>query len=117
MASKRIEMYTQKQYELEEMKDRLQMAFGKHKLLDMELKAEIFRELGETKTLLLVYENWFFRTGSYASLLILLSEFRGYQSADVMATGGKENFCSWGAEADFVEVGEKALENLGFRGK
>ena len=88
-----------------------------HKFSDVEFKDEIIRELGDTKTLLLIFENWFLRTGSYASLVIMLSEYQGYQSADIIATGGKEAFFSFGAEGDFAKFGEDALKNLGFQGK
>ena len=87
------------------------------KFSDVEFKDEIIRELGDTKTLLLIFENWFLRTGSYASLVIMLSEYQGYQSADIIATGGKEAFFSFGAEGDFAKFGEDALKNLGFQGK
>ncbi len=114
MASKKIAMYSEKQYELEDLKNGIKAEFDKHTLLNIEFKDEINRELGEAKTLLLIYENWFFRTTSYASLVIMLSELRGYQSADIISTGGKEDFCSWGVEADFAKYGEDALRNLGF---
>ena len=117
MASKKIVMYAEKRYALEEIRDKIKEAFDDRKFSAVEFKDEILRELGDTKTLLLIFENWFFRTGSYASLVILLSEFRGYQSADIIATGGKEDFCSWGVEADFSKYGEEALKALGFQGK
>ena len=117
MASKKIELYTKKQYELEEIKDRIKEEFDKHLFSEVEFKDEILRELGDTKTLLLIYEKWFLRTGSYASLVIMLSEYQGYQSADIIATGGKEAFFSLGAEGDFSKHGEDALKRLGFQGK
>ena len=116
MASKKIEMYAEKKYELEEIKDRIKAEFDKQ-FLNVEFKDEILRELGETKTLLLIYERWYLRTGSYASLVIMLSEFRGYQSADIISTGGRDDFISWGAESDFAKWGEEALRNLGFASK
>ena len=44
----------------------------------------------------------------------MLSEFKGYQSADIISTGGRDNFISWGAEGNFAKWGEEALRNLGF---
>ena len=117
MASKKVEMYAKKRYELDEIKNKIKEEFDKHKFSNVEFKDEILRELGDTKTLLLIFENWFLRTGSYASLVIMLSEYQGYQSADIIATGGKENFFSFGAESDFAKLGEDALKNLGFQGK
>lgn len=117
MASKKITMYAEKQYELEEIKVGIKAEFDKHMFLDVEFKDEVFRELGGNKTLLLIFERWYIRTGSYASLVILLSEFQGYQSADIISTGGKDDFFSWGAEGNFAKWGEEALRNLGFKSK
>lgn len=114
MASKKVEMYAKKRYELDEIKNKIKEEFDKRKF---EFKDEIIRELGDTKTLLLIFENFFLRTGSYASLVIMLSEYQGYQSADIIATGGKKVFFSFGAESDFAKFGEDALKNLGFQGK
>ena len=114
MASKKVEMYAKKRYELDEIKNKIKEEFDKRKF---EFKDEIIRELGDTKTLLLIFENLFLRTGSYASLVIMLSEYQGYQSADIIATGGKKVFFSFGAESDFAKFGEDALKNLGFQGK
>lgn len=117
MASKKIEMYAEKKCELEELKNGIKAEFDKHYFSDVEFKNEIYRELGETKTLLLIYEKWYLRTGSYASLVIMLSEYKGYQSADIISTGGRDDFISWGAEGNFAKLGEDALRNLGFTSK
>lgn len=113
MASKTITMYAEKKYELSEIKDRMKKEFYNQKL-DVDFVGEVFRELGETKTLLLIWERWYIRTEGYASLTVLLSEFQGYQSADIIASGGKDDFFSWGAEENFAKCGEEALRNLGF---
>ena len=102
MASKKVEMYAKKRYELDEIKNKIKEEFDKRKFSDVEFKDEIIRELGDTKTLLLIFENWFLRTGSYASLVIMLSEYQGYQSADIIATGGKEAFFSFGVTSAFA---------------
>ena len=81
MASKKVEMYAKKRYELDEIKNKIKEEFDKSKFSDM------------------------------------LSEYQGYQSADIIATGGKEAFFSFGAEGDFAKFGEDALKNLGFQGK
>lgn len=108
MASRKISMYAEKQYNLTDIKEKMQKGF------DAEFVGEAAHELGETKTLLLIWEKWYLRTGSYASLTILLSEFQGYQSADIIASGGKDDFFSWGAEENFAKAGEDLLKNLGF---
>ena len=62
MASKKVEMYAKKRYELDEIKNKIKEEFDKRKFSDVEFKDEIIRELGDTKTLLLIFENWFLRT-------------------------------------------------------
>ena len=114
MASKKIEMYAKKQNELDEIKNKLEEEFDKHKSR-VEFKDEILHDLGGAKTLLLIYEKWFLRTNTHASLVIVLSEYQGYQGADIIATGGKEVLFSLGAEDDFLKLGEDALQNLGFQ--
>ena len=54
MASKKVEMYAKKRYELDEIKNKIKEEFDKRKF---EFKDEIIRELGDTKTLLLIFEN------------------------------------------------------------
>ena len=49
--------------------------------------------------------------------MILLSEFQGYQSADIISAGGKELLFSWGAENNFATWGEEVLRYLGFMTK
>lgn len=117
MASKKIEMYAEKKYELEELKNGIKDEFDKHVFFNVEFKDVICRELGETKILLLIYERWYMRTGGYASLVIMLSEYKGYQSADIISTGGRDDLISWGAEGNFAKLGEEALRNLGFISK
>ena len=113
MASRTITMYSEKRYELEELKEGIKSEFYKMHF-DAEIVGEVARELGETKTLVLLFERYYLRTESHASLIVLLSEFRGYQSADIIATGGKELLFSFGAEENFAKWGEEALRNLGF---
>ena len=114
MASKKVEMQAKKQYELYEIESKIKTEFDNHMFSNIEFKDMILREFGETKTLLLIYENYFIRTGSYASLVIMLSEYQDYQCADIIATGGKEVFFSFGAESDFANYGVSALKKLGF---
>lgn len=117
MASKKIEMYSKKQYELDEIKNGIKEELAKVKFSEVEFKDETLRELGDTKILLLIYEKWFLRIEGYASLVIMISEYQGYQSADIIATGGKELYFSFGVESDFAKFGEDALKNLGFQSR
>lgn len=47
MASKKIAMYAEKKYELEEIRNEIKAQFDKHVWFDVEFKDEILRELGE----------------------------------------------------------------------
>ena len=111
MASKMITMYAEKKYELSEIREEMK------RNLEAEFGGEAEHELGETKTLLLIWERWYIRTGSYASVSVLLTEFRGYQCADIISSGGKDDFFSWGAEENFAKCAEDVLRELGFSGK
>ena len=115
MASDNIVLYAEKRYELEEIKHKLNEEFDKRKSR-VEFTREILREVGDTKTLLLIYEKWFYRTKSYAGLVILLSEYHGYQGADVVATGARRYQYS-AVEDKLVKYGKEALQNIGFQSK
>ena len=115
MASKKTTMYMEKQYELSEVKESIcsKLKDG----IDAELVESTEYILGETKILLLLFEKWYFRTGSYAGLSLLLTEYHECQSADIVSIGGKEVIFSLGAEDDFVWHAENALKALGFSKK
>ena len=58
MASKKVEMYAKKRYELDEIKNKIKEEFDKRKFSDVEFKDEIIRELGDTKTLIMCSLNY-----------------------------------------------------------
>lgn len=68
------------------------------------------------QVILLSCERYFFRNGNYASLTVMMSEFDGVQTADIVGSGGGGGLLniSWGANADFAESAEKALKACGF---
>lgn len=117
MAIEKIEMYAKKQYELEEIKAKILTEFDHLKFQVIPLQTEVLRELGDTRTLLLIFENGSINARCSTSLVILLSEFRGYQSADIVAADGRDDFVSSPIESSFALFGETALKNIGFRGK
>lgn len=89
MASKRTEMYAKKQCELGEIKNGIIAYFDQLESDVVRFKESILRELGESNTLLPVFEKRYPARNRYVvGLLILLCEFQGYQSADIIATGG-----------------------------
>lgn len=115
MASKGIQLYAEKKYELEELTELIKP--GMRKGLSAEFVDQVSYELGETKVVLMTFECWFLRTSSYASLSILLTEYGNCQGAYIVSSGGKEVLFSFGAEDRFVREGETVLKDLGFSGK
>lgn len=60
---------------------------------------------GEAKIATFVFEQYFFRNGSYASLTVTLVNYRDINTITTVGSGGGDgmfNF-SWGAEEDFVK--------------
>ena len=68
------------------------------------------------QAILLSCERYFFRNGSYASLNIMLTEFDGVQTADIVGSGGGEGLfnISLFANSDFAGSAEKVLQGCGF---
>ncbi len=118
MATKNIEMYSQKQYELEEIKDGIIAYFEQHKREVADFRQAIQRDLGEAKTMLLIFETYSIGRKECVSLIIQLSELQHFQSADIFGTGGKRVFgVSAYSEDSLVDFGIEALKSLGFDGK
>ena len=68
------------------------------------------------QAILLSCEKFFFRNGSYASLNVMLTEFDGVQTADIVGSGGGEGLfnISLFANSDFAGSAEKVLQSYGF---
>ncbi|MBR5806272.1 MAG: hypothetical protein IKY30_05830 [Oscillospiraceae bacterium] len=64
----------------------------------------------------LVYEMFYFRTKSYASLTVVLTEYEDRQTACIVGSGGGGGVfnVSYGANRDFVAKCENALKECGF---
>ena len=101
-------MYAKKCHELEDMKTKLMELFKNDLCPDLKFKHQVFWELGETKTLLLIFEKWVYqgRHSETVSLVILLTEYQGYQGADLIVTHGFTD--------QLAEAGVQAMKNLGF---
>lgn len=118
MATKNIEMYSQKQYELNEIKDGIISYFENHKQEVADFRQAIPRNLGDAKTMLLIFETYSIGREDCVSLIIQLSEFQNFQGADLFATGGRRVFgVSAYSEDSLVDFGIEALKSLGFSGK
>ena len=66
---------------------------------------------------LLVYEKYYFRTGGYNSLTVLLTEENERHTAEIIATGGGGGIAniSYGANRKFAKECMQALAELGFK--
>ncbi|MBQ1447454.1 MAG: hypothetical protein IIZ14_09440 [Solobacterium sp.] len=79
----------------------------------------IFRNLSkeeDTEILLLVFEKYFFRIGSYAALIIQCISRGDEQTAAVVGTGGGAGIwnVSYGANNAFAKDAKSILEKAGF---
>ncbi len=104
-------MYAEKRYELAQMKDRLMAEFQNSPYPNPAFQHQVFWELGETKTLLLIFEQHVHRGRFHEAVntVILLTEYQNFQGADLIVTRGYTD--------DMVDMGVQALRNLGFHQK
>lgn len=73
-------------------------------------------EVGAMQTILYVFERFFVRTESMASLTVLFTNDGQRITADVIASGAGEGVLnvSWGANASFAKMAVDILVNQGF---
>lgn len=105
-----IHMSAQKHKSLQEIYDIIHLNRGTEQV------CKTVQNINDVEIWTLVYEKFFFRNGSYASLTIVLTEFADKQTAVLAASGGGEgifNF-SWFAEQDYVNSCANALKECGF---
>lgn len=89
-------------------------------LLEKQIGADLItktgRVAGELSVILMCFEKFYFRTGSYAGLTIMLSESPMEQIADVVGFGGGDGIfnISWGANRNFAERAAEIIRENGF---
>lgn len=110
MGRTRVRMTGKKQRTLDQIVQSIQRSD------DVELVAKRDHCFGDVHVCFLVYEMYFFRTGSYASLSVLLVEQGEEQTADIVTSGGGEGLlnASYGAERSLARSCVRALEQIGF---
>ena len=111
MSSKIIRMQRPAQGELSEIAARLEK-----ELWRAEPIGKTCRSCSGGHAVMLNFEKLYFRNGSYAGLAVLLTDFNGLQTADIVGSGGGEgifNF-SWGANAEFADDAAQILRGMGF---
>lgn len=112
MSSKIIRMQRPAQGDLTEMAALL----CREMRASAELVAESCREGGNSTAIMLNFEKYYFRNGSYAALAVLLTEADGRQTADIVGSGGGGGLLniSWGANAEFADDAAALLARNGF---
>lgn len=88
----------------------------KEMLVNAELVAENSRAVGDGQTIMLNFEKYYLRNGSYATLAVLLTDFGGIQTADIVGSGGGNGIfnISWGANSEFADDAAGILRQMGF---
>ena len=111
MSSVNIRMKGKSSKSIDKLSDILQSK------INAELVAESKRSYDDANVVLLSFEKYFMRNGSYASLTVVLTENEKKQTADIIGSGGGEGIfnISWGANSDFAEMAEKVLSKYGFK--
>lgn len=109
MATFHIQMAAQKQYSLPELEQSLRAN------RNFEFCTRTEQTFDDAAVLLLVFEQIFIRASGTISLTVLLTEKGDQQTADLIATGGREGLSySFGACRSFVREAAAILEPLGF---
>ena len=72
---------------------------------------------GDARVILRVYEKYYIRNSSRASLTVLMTSRNDTVDVKIVSSGGSASAVmkfSWGAEEDFAGVAESALCQIGF---
>lgn len=86
------------------------------KEINAELISEVWRNTDGMRVVLLSFERYYMRNGSYASLTVMLTENYYMQTADIVGSGGGEGIfnISWGANSNFANMAADVLQKYGF---
>lgn len=80
-----------------------------------ELLEEDFKNLGDGKQMgILVFEKFFFRTNSRASLVVIIDNINGYTNVNAVGSGGGNGMIfkfDWGVADDFASSVQDLLRN------
>ena len=82
-----------------------------------ELTGESRRNGSEGGAMMLNFEKYYFRNGSYAALSVMLTDLGVVQTADIVGSGGGEGIfnISLGANSEFAQDAAAILWKIGFR--
>ena len=84
--------------------------------INAELVCDSWKYFENAVVVLLSFEKYYFRTGSYASLTVMLTQNENEQTVDIIGSGGGEGLfnISWGANSNFAENAVRILQQYGF---
>ena len=104
-----VYMSAQKQKSLQEIYEQL-------RTIQADLVSKTEQSVNGVQIWTLVYEMYYFRTKSYASLTVVLTEYENRQTACIVGSGGGGGMfnVTYGANRNFVTKCENALKVCGF---
>ena len=110
MAGTKIRMTASREHTLSDIHAKIHYIKGAEQVFHQEMRFD------STVVWLLVYEKYFLRINSYASLTVLLTEQENKQTAQIIASGGGNSMSnnSLGANKRFARDCVQALEEAGF---
>lgn len=110
MAGATIRMTAKKQHTLQEIHKKLHIMKGAEQI------SKSAQTIHDVTIWTLVYEKYYFRTNSYASVTVVLTEYAQDQAACIIASGGGSGMVnsSYGANRNFAKSCVAALESCGF---
>ena len=110
MAGTKINMTASREHTLSDIHAKIHYIKGAEQVFHQEMRFD------RTVVWLLVYEKYFFRVNSYASLTVLLTEQGETQAAQIVSSGGGYSMSnnSLGANQRFAKECVQALEEAGF---
>ena len=93
------------------------LAWILRKEINADLVSESCQEFDKTTVILLCFEKFYWRVGSYASLTVMLTEHESLQTADIIGFGGGSGMIniSYGANSNFANIARKLLAEHGFQ--
>lgn len=110
MAGTKILMISEKTLPLSGIHEKVHFIAGVEQVFQQEFRFH------DTAGLLLVYEKFYFRASSYASLTLFLTEQGSRQTAQIISSGGGSGISniSYGANRRLAMECAQALEECGF---
>mgnify|MGYP004469655011 CR=1 FL=1 len=82
-----------------------------------ELVVKDYTQMESAGVVLIIFEKFFFRNSSYATLTVLLTHFKGVQTAKIVGSGGGQGLLnvSWGANKNLANQAASILAKFNFK--